>query len=256
MLLLKFPDADAKALSEISTIGRNPDCDVVLPLPAISRNHARISQRDGRFWIVDTSSTGTFLNGIKITGEAPLAARDVLHFNGSAKARIVDSEVIEAPTDPGVVLPERIDQIEKSLSVYGERQEEIAQDFHTKFKEISQRQDRNEASDRQARQEHKEQLGALHEYLKKGACESLIREKGEVVLLWAAVLASLAIFGGCILLVEERRERPIESAIEMLSANNEAAGAVGFIAALASIRGKQIKRKEQNEPLVCASKNS
>jgi pSer/pThr/pTyr-binding forkhead associated (FHA) protein len=244
MLQLKFPEAAAIALAEINTIGRHPECDVVLSLPTISRVHARIFERDGRFWIADTSKSGTFVNGLKVEDEAPLAEKDILHFNGSAKARIIDSDEAEAPTNPGVVVPEQIEEIERSLAVYGKRQEAIAAELNAKIVSISDRQDRNEQNDKRARCEHTKKMQALHEYLKKSGAEKLINQKGEVVLLWSAVLISLAVFGLSIVAVRERRVNPVESAFELIAANNEAAGAVIFFAVLAKVRGNQIKREE------------
>lgn len=45
-------------------IGRNPVCDIVLPGPAVSRRHARLSFRDGVWVLQDLDSTnGTVVNG-------------------------------------------------------------------------------------------------------------------------------------------------------------------------------------------------
>jgi len=49
---------------EIVTIGRMPDCDVVIPDPGASRHHARIRHRDGEYTVTDLDSTnGTLVNG-------------------------------------------------------------------------------------------------------------------------------------------------------------------------------------------------
>ena len=46
------------------TIGRLPECDVVVSDPAVSRRHAEIRRRDGTFVVVDLDSTnGTRVNG-------------------------------------------------------------------------------------------------------------------------------------------------------------------------------------------------
>jgi hypothetical protein len=45
-------------------IGRNPTCDIVLPGPAVSRQHARLNFRDGNWILQDLDSTnGTVVNG-------------------------------------------------------------------------------------------------------------------------------------------------------------------------------------------------
>ncbi len=46
------------------TIGRGPDCDIILPDRVVSRRHACIERRDGNYFIVDDQSkNGTFVNG-------------------------------------------------------------------------------------------------------------------------------------------------------------------------------------------------
>jgi hypothetical protein len=46
------------------TIGRLPECDIVVSDPAVSRRHAEIRRRDGAFVVVDLDST----NGTKVNG--------------------------------------------------------------------------------------------------------------------------------------------------------------------------------------------
>jgi pilus assembly protein CpaF len=60
-------------------LGKNPDCDVVLASPKVSRKHAQIVTRDGAFFVHDLGSTnGTRLNGKLVEGEQPLRAGDVI----------------------------------------------------------------------------------------------------------------------------------------------------------------------------------
>ena len=55
------------------TLGRHPDCDIVLEVAAVSRQHARILLVDGKYYVEDLSSrNGTLLNG------RPLVRREVL----------------------------------------------------------------------------------------------------------------------------------------------------------------------------------
>jgi len=52
------------------TIGRDPDCDLVLPEEdtSISRQHARITLVDGQFILEDLdSANGTFVNGQQVS---------------------------------------------------------------------------------------------------------------------------------------------------------------------------------------------
>jgi serine phosphatase RsbU (regulator of sigma subunit)/pSer/pThr/pTyr-binding forkhead associated (FHA) protein len=58
-------------------IGRDPTCDVVFRERTISRRHARIVQREGRFFIEDLQSiNGVEVNGRRIAGRAPLGHQD------------------------------------------------------------------------------------------------------------------------------------------------------------------------------------
>jgi ABC-type multidrug transport system ATPase subunit len=54
------------------TIGRNPQADITLDHPTVSRMHARLTVRDGRYEVDDlASSNGTFLNGEPVTPGSP-----------------------------------------------------------------------------------------------------------------------------------------------------------------------------------------
>jgi hypothetical protein len=53
--------------AESTTVGRSPDCDVFLDDVTVSRQHAEVLRRDGRFLIEDKGSlNGTFLNRRRI----------------------------------------------------------------------------------------------------------------------------------------------------------------------------------------------
>jgi hypothetical protein len=52
---------------QITTIGRSTSNDIVIEIPEVSRQHARIEYRDGQFYITDLGSTnGTMINGRRI----------------------------------------------------------------------------------------------------------------------------------------------------------------------------------------------
>jgi sigma-B regulation protein RsbU (phosphoserine phosphatase) len=60
---------------ELTVIGRNPDCDLVLAPKSVSRKHASILRKMGGFELKDIGSTrGTFVNGQKLSG--PLLLED------------------------------------------------------------------------------------------------------------------------------------------------------------------------------------
>lgn len=59
------------------TIGRSPPCDVQPRSRRLSRKHARFSVDGEEVWVEDLRSTnGTFLNGTRLTGRAPLKLGD------------------------------------------------------------------------------------------------------------------------------------------------------------------------------------
>ncbi len=49
-------------------IGRNPDCDLVLDQPQVSRRHARLSQVSDHVWLIEDldSTGGTWVNGRRV----------------------------------------------------------------------------------------------------------------------------------------------------------------------------------------------
>ena len=77
------------------TIGRVQGNDIVLPKGNVSKRHARIVLKDGKFIIVDLKSTnGTYVNGRKIT--SPLVVRSgstVWKVAGNALTNIWPSRV-------------------------------------------------------------------------------------------------------------------------------------------------------------------
>lgn len=53
--------------SAVISLGRSPDCTIVLPDPYVSRIHAQIRLKGGRFVVLDAGSqAGTFVNGALI----------------------------------------------------------------------------------------------------------------------------------------------------------------------------------------------
>lgn len=58
-------------------IGRDPDCDIVVADPYVSRKHAKIFYREGKWFIEDIGSrNGTFVDGEDIRGREAVELRE------------------------------------------------------------------------------------------------------------------------------------------------------------------------------------
>jgi hypothetical protein len=81
---LLLPTDERVVLGEyVVTIGRMPDCTVVLADPNVSRNHAEIRPQGDGYVVVDLGSTnGTRVNGVKVT-EHELRDGDDLMFGNT-----------------------------------------------------------------------------------------------------------------------------------------------------------------------------
>ncbi|MDQ4074827.1 MAG: FHA domain-containing protein [Chloroflexota bacterium] len=106
---------------DLTTLGRWPDNDVVLPDRRVSRHHAQIRRIGTQFFLEDRNSTnGTYINGERISESSPLQDGDRLQFAPSFQLRFVDS----ASTSPVVGRPPRrqleIDDLERRVTIGGE----------------------------------------------------------------------------------------------------------------------------------------
>ncbi len=74
-------------LSEAITVGRMPDCELVIDDPSVSKHHATLTWNEGTglAQLFDVgSSNGTLLNGLEVKGEVALHDGDEVTF-GDAK---------------------------------------------------------------------------------------------------------------------------------------------------------------------------
>jgi pSer/pThr/pTyr-binding forkhead associated (FHA) protein len=73
---LTFPDGTEHQLKESVTIGRDAPNDLTFVSPTVSREHAAVAFRDGRWYVEDRGSfNGTFLNGTRVQPGTPLPLR-------------------------------------------------------------------------------------------------------------------------------------------------------------------------------------
>src|SRR5437016_1509874 len=76
----------------VVNIGRADYNDLVVPDPSVSTSHAKLQRREGVWVLLDLDSTnGTFVDGERVKGEAPLAP--------GATVRFGDVQLVFEPTD-------------------------------------------------------------------------------------------------------------------------------------------------------------
>jgi hypothetical protein len=67
------------------TVGRSRHCGCVLTDETVSRRHAVVSHEDGTWWLRDLGSTnGTFVNGLRVTGETEVMPGDEVTFGDAS----------------------------------------------------------------------------------------------------------------------------------------------------------------------------
>ena len=73
-----------RVLERPLTLGRDPICDLVLPLPGVAQRHCRIARTEAGARIRDLGSlSGTWLNGQRVdAADRPLCDGDVIELGG------------------------------------------------------------------------------------------------------------------------------------------------------------------------------
>jgi DNA-binding response OmpR family regulator len=93
----------------VAVIGRDPDCDIVIPDRQVSRRHAALKRVEGGCQIEDLGSkNGTHVNGVQLQAPMQLQDGDVIQVALVAKLAFVGSDAtvplrIETTPDGGVV---------------------------------------------------------------------------------------------------------------------------------------------------------
>jgi hypothetical protein len=78
------------------SIGRAPNCDVVLSHPSVSKLHAHVREGEGQVAIVDVGSqNGTFINGKRLEAAVatPVQVGDRVRF-GKIRAQLADAAAV------------------------------------------------------------------------------------------------------------------------------------------------------------------
>jgi hypothetical protein len=77
--------------------GRGP-VELMLPdVPTVSREHARFTFSDGRWWISNQGRNGLILNGAALTGEQPLSDGDAIRWGTNPDAPVSRVEIGSSP---------------------------------------------------------------------------------------------------------------------------------------------------------------
>ena len=94
-------------------VGRAAGLELTLPLQVVSYQHAELYEREGRLMARDLGSTnGTFLNQEPLTGEAPLAEGDILHFATlEFRLGLMEAETSESLIGSTAIISSKIPQL-------------------------------------------------------------------------------------------------------------------------------------------------
>jgi pSer/pThr/pTyr-binding forkhead associated (FHA) protein len=86
-------------------LGRDAECDVVVPGTDVSRRHAEIVPTPAGYRLVDSSTNGTFVNGERVAGQRLLARGDVIRVGDEQFRFYADVAPAAAPARaPGTAL--------------------------------------------------------------------------------------------------------------------------------------------------------
>ncbi|WP_279252092.1 FHA domain-containing protein [Candidatus Seongchinamella marina] len=100
-------------ISSSVTLGRGPECEIVVDCSEASRQHAKITRRDGRLTIEDLGSTnGTTLNGQQLRKPEIIGGGDIIYI-GQVYYLVVDS----GASDQGTIVGGRLAAIDENYVV-------------------------------------------------------------------------------------------------------------------------------------------
>lgn len=124
--ILTYRDSDGREeqillRQDVTTLGRSDTCAVVIPLPTVSRLHARVEVQHDRYMLFDAdSANGTFINGQRIEHSHQLTTGDVIWLGSDMTAlHFFDPEetlqVSQVAAPPALY----IDEGARTSAVYG-----------------------------------------------------------------------------------------------------------------------------------------
>lgn len=116
-------DRSRTPVAEMISVGRGPDCDLVLSSEKSSRLHAKVSVKDGALWVEDQGSTnGTLVNKKKIRKNTRLENGDIVQFGDVRFRVLVPVPAEDQVDDQGTVM------IGQQTMLHSGEQQEPAED--------------------------------------------------------------------------------------------------------------------------------
>lgn len=123
VLVLKQSDGREERIAlsqDVTTLGRSEVSTVAIPLPTVSRLHARIELQHDRYVLFDAgSANGTYINGKLIQGDCPLRMGDEIWVGSSDATLIFDDPEATLVLPFNVAAPLFIDERAHAVRVYG-----------------------------------------------------------------------------------------------------------------------------------------
>ena len=102
-LLVAHAPASAAATDRVAvplpfTVGRAGDCGLPVDDQKMSKQHFRIAKDNAGYWVEDMGSTnGTFVQGARVSGTAPLPNQGVIRAGGSVFVFCLEAETVLKP---------------------------------------------------------------------------------------------------------------------------------------------------------------
>lgn len=116
-------DRSRTPVAEMISVGRGPDCDLVLSSEKSSRLHAKVSVKDGALWVEDQGSTnGTLVNKQKISKNTRVEDGDIVQFGDVRFRVLVPAPAADEADDQGTVM------IGQQTMLHSGEQQEPAED--------------------------------------------------------------------------------------------------------------------------------
>ncbi|MCG3180093.1 MAG: hypothetical protein BIFFINMI_02447 [Phycisphaerae bacterium] len=111
---------------ELVTIGREPDNDICLPSPFVSRRHARLVRENGHFFVESLGLNGTIVGAIEVPANQRLrlAVGDEIHI-GEFSLFLVEKEAKGPPSKREEVIPPSRRVVELEEKVHSELLERL-----------------------------------------------------------------------------------------------------------------------------------